>query len=81
MPAYVQSALRPGERIIYQARLSRFLFIVNAFLALLFVSGLAFVAVHLVAFLGKFNWKFVKGPVSREDLVILIFDSKKKIVM
>jgi hypothetical protein len=73
MPSYVENRLRPGERVIYQARLSWFLLVINGLIGLVCLVVFGFFGLKAVAYAGKFNWKFLKGPVSSDEALLAVF--------
>jgi tetratricopeptide (TPR) repeat protein len=71
MPADIAANLRSDEKIIYQAGLSRFLLIAHGFLGVLSLAALAFFGLVVMAYAGKFHWKFL-GPLPREDFLLAV---------
>jgi tetratricopeptide (TPR) repeat protein len=72
MPAYMDTLLRPGERIIYQPRLSTFILIIHLFLGALCLAVLVFFGLKALVYTGIFHWKFL-GPVKQEEMLQAAF--------
>lgn len=71
MPSHIETLLRPGERILYQARLSKFLLIFYGLLGILSLAGVAFFGLMAINYAGKFNWKSF-DVVSRDDCLMAL---------
>jgi len=71
MSSYLESVLRPGEKIIYQARLSRFFLVFYSLLGIMCLPLLGFLALEIIAYLGKFDWAIIKGPFPSEIILPL----------
>jgi len=63
--------LRPGERIIYQARLSRFRLVFYSLLGIICLPGLGFLGLLIIGHIGKFSWGNMKDPIPTEMLPVL----------
>ncbi len=62
MPAYIESLLQPGERIIYQPRLSRLLLAVSILAVLVSIPPLFYLSMQLLDYLGQFSRNAPKAP-------------------
>ncbi|MEW6658721.1 MAG: hypothetical protein AB1424_08670 [Thermodesulfobacteriota bacterium] len=67
MSSYVESLLRPGERIIYQPRLSRLLLAVSSLAVLVCIPPFLYLSTQLVDYLGQIIWNSLKVSGPRED--------------
>lgn len=69
MSSYIDSLLRPGERIIHQPRLSRLLLAVSSLAVLVCIPPLLYLSMQLLDYLGQFSRNAPKASHPGEDLV------------